>query len=84
MARNNKKVRQGTVVSDKMQKTGVVLVERTLQHPLYKRTVRVSKKYKFHDEEDACTMGDVVKIIECKPLSKDKRWRLLEVIKRAV
>lgn len=84
MARNNKKVRQGTVVSDKMDKTGVVLVERTLQHPLYKRTVRVSKKYKFHDEENTCNIGDSVKIIECKPLSRDKRWRLLEVIKRAV
>lgn len=84
MARNQKKVRQGIVVSDRMDKTAVCLVTRTIQHPLYKRTVKVSKKYKLHDEENTCRIGDTVSIIECKPISKQKCWRLLEIIKRAV
>lgn len=82
--RTQKKVRQGTVVSNKMDKSCVVLVERTTQHPLYKRTVKSSKKYQVHDEENTCSAGDIVRLIECKPISKHKRWRLLDVIKRAV
>ncbi|MCG8334966.1 MAG: 30S ribosomal protein S17 [Proteobacteria bacterium] len=79
-----RKVLQGIVVSDKMEKTAVVTVERTVQHPLYKKTVRKSKKYKIHDEENVCGIGDQVRLIECKPISKDKCWRLLEVVRKAV
>ncbi len=79
-----RKVLQGIVVSDKMEKTAVVNVERTVQHSLYKKTVRKSKKYKIHDEENACGIGDQVRLIECKPISKDKCWRLLEVVRKAV
>lgn len=79
-----KKVLQGLVVSDKMEKTATVLVERTFQHPLYKRTVRKTKKYKIHDESNQCTEGDRVRLIECKPISKDKCWRLLEVVEKAI
>ncbi|MDT8446226.1 MAG: 30S ribosomal protein S17 [bacterium] len=79
-----KKVLNGTVVSDKMEKTATILVERTFQHKLYKRTVRKTKKYKIHDENNECRMGDRVRLIECKPISKDKCWRLLEIVERAV
>ncbi|OGG99377.1 MAG: 30S ribosomal protein S17 [Candidatus Lambdaproteobacteria bacterium RIFOXYD1_FULL_56_27] len=79
-----KKVLKGTVVSDKMEKTATVLVERTFQHPLYKRTVRKSKKYKIHDPNNECKIGDTVRLVECKPISKDKSWRLLEILERAV
>lgn len=82
--RSNKKVRQGTVVSDKMDKTRVVLIERRLKHPLYKKTIKLSKKYKFHDENNSSNFGDQVKIIECKKISKDKSWRLLEITKKAI
>lgn len=82
--KRRKKVLQGVIVSDKMDKTAVVLVERTVQHPLYKRTLKRTKKYKLHDEENVCNIGDRVRIIECKPLSKDKCWRLLEVIQKAL
>ena len=79
-----KKVLQGTIVSDKMEKTAVVVVERTVQHPLYKRTVRKTKRYKIHDEQNVCQIGDRVRLIECKPVSKDKCWRLLDVIQKAI
>ncbi|OGG93690.1 MAG: 30S ribosomal protein S17 [Candidatus Lambdaproteobacteria bacterium RIFOXYD12_FULL_49_8] len=79
-----KKVLQGVVVSDKMDKTATVLVERTFQHSLYKRTVRKTKKYKIHDESNQCVTGDRVRLIECRPMSKDKCWRLLEVVEKAV
>ncbi len=79
-----RKVLLGTVTSDKMEKTAVVSVERTIQHPLYKKTVRRSKRYKIHDEQNVCNIGDLVKLIECKPISKDKCWRLLEVVRKAV
>ncbi|MDH5560330.1 MAG: 30S ribosomal protein S17 [Deltaproteobacteria bacterium] len=79
-----KKVLQGVVVSDKMDKTAVVLVEKTVQHPLYKKTMKRSKKYKMHDENGDCSIGDRVRLIECRPLSKDKRWRLLEIVQKAV
>ena len=79
-----RKVLLGTIVSDKMEKTAVALVERTIQHPLYKRTVRKSKKYKVHDEQNECRVGDRIKLIECRPISRDKCWRLLEVVQKAV
>jgi small subunit ribosomal protein S17 len=79
-----RKVLLGTVISDKMEKTAVVNVDRTVQHPLYKKTVKKSKRYKIHDEENVCTIGDQVRLIECKPISKDKCWRLLEVVRKAV
>lgn len=81
MQRKNKKVRQGTVISNKMRKTAVLLVEQTIKHPIYKRTIKFSKKFQFHDEENSCNIGDKVQIIECKPISKHKHWRLLEIIK---
>ncbi len=79
-----KKVLQGVIVSDKMEKTAVALVKRTVQHPLYKRTVRRSKKYKIHDEDGVCKIGDHVRLIECKPISKEKCWRLLDIVRKAV
>jgi len=79
-----KKVLQGVIVSDKMEKTAVALVQRTVQHPLYKRTVKSSKKYKIHDEQNQCQIGDQVRLIECKPISKDKCWRLLDIVRKAV
>lgn len=82
MERNNRKVRIGRVVSNKMDKTAVVLVERTTRHPLYKKTIRRSVKYKVHDPENSCDIGDVVKIMETRPLSKEKRWRLVEIIEK--
>jgi small subunit ribosomal protein S17 len=81
--RGQRKVRQGVVVSNKMDKSIVVLVERTLQHPLYKKVIRRSKKYMAHDPENTCRVGDVVRIMECRPLSRRKRWRLVEVVSRA-
>lgn len=81
--RGNRKVRIGTVTSNKMEKTITVLVETVKQHPLYKKTIRTSKKYKAHDENNEAKTGDVVRIMECRPLSKDKRWRLIEVVERA-
>jgi len=80
----NRKIREGIVVSDKMDKTIVVLVERLVQHPMYKKYVRQRKKYKAHDPENRCRMGDLVSIVETRPLSKDKRWRVQEILKPAV
>jgi len=71
------------VVSDKMEKTIVVKVERLVQHPLYKKTIRRSKKYKAHDETNACREGDRVLLTACRPLAKDKHWRVSQVLKRA-
>ncbi|MGI5922197.1 MAG: 30S ribosomal protein S17 [Syntrophomonadaceae bacterium] len=73
----------GTVSSDKMDKTITVRVETVKQHPLYKKTIRTSKKYKAHDENNEARTGDVVRIMETRPLSKDKRWRLVEVVRKA-
>ena len=81
--RGVRKTRVGTVVSDKMDKTVVVAVERVVTHPLYKRTLRRTKKYKAHDEDNSCRAGDVVRIMETRPLSKEKRWRVVEIIRRA-
>ena len=83
-ARKQRKILQGVVVSDKMQKSAVVLVERTVQHPLYKRTLKRRKRYQIHDERNVCRVGDSVRMVECRPLSKHKRWRLLEVVRKAI
>ena len=83
MDRGNRKVRIGRVVSDKMDKTIVVSVETFVQHPLYGKAVKRTTKFKAHDEENTCNIGDKVKIMETRPLSKDKRWRLVEIIERA-
>lgn len=82
--KSRKRVLQGIVVSSKMEKSAVVDVERIIQHPLYKRTMKRSKKYKIHDEENICKVGDRIRVIECKPISKHKTWRLLEVVSKAV
>ncbi len=78
-----KKVYTGKVLSDKMNKTVVVGVTRLYQHPVYKKTVKKLTKFKAHDEENKCKAGDTVSIIETRPLSKEKRWAVLEVIERA-
>lgn len=75
-----KKVYAGTVVSDKMDKTVVVAVTRTYQHPLYKKTVKKVTKFKAHDEANGCKVGDTVQIIESRPLSKDKRWQVIKIM----
>jgi small subunit ribosomal protein S17 len=75
-----KKVYSGKVVSDKMDKTVVVAVTRTFQHPLYKKTVKKITKFKAHDEENKCKMGDTVQIVESRPLSKDKRWAVIKIM----
>jgi small subunit ribosomal protein S17 len=82
-ARNARKTRVGLVVSDKMQKTVVVSVERRVPHPVYGKMVTRSKKYKAHDEENTAKVGDRVRIMETRPLSKDKRWRVVEIVERA-
>lgn len=81
--RSRRKTRVGEVVSDKMDKTAVVAVTRLVRHPLYGRFVKKTSKFKVHDEANDCQIGDVVKIAETRPLSKDKRWRLVEVMKKA-
>lgn len=83
MERGHRKVRIGTVVSNKMQKTIVVAVEERVRHPLYGKTIKRTKKFKVHDENNICNVGDVVKIMETRPLSKEKRWRLVEIVKKA-
>ncbi len=81
--RGNKKVFIGTVVSDKMDKTVVVLVERLTQHPIYKKYIKKRKKFMAHDPNNMCKIGDKVKIIESRPLSKMKRWRVIEILEKA-
>ena len=78
-----RKTRVGQVVSDKMDKTIVVAIEDSVQHKLYKKIVKRTYKLKAHDENNECGIGDTVKVMECRPLSKDKRWRLVEIIKKA-
>ena len=78
----NRKTREGLVVSERMDKTVVVAVEIKKVHPLYKKAIRVTKKYKAHDENNACNIGDKVKIVETRPLSKEKRWRVTEIISK--
>ncbi len=81
--RGLRKTRVGNVVSDKMDKTVVVSVETHVKHPLYKKYIKRTKKFKAHDENNECGLGDKVKIMETRPLSKDKRWRVLEIIEKA-
>ena len=81
--RNLRKTRTGKVVSNKMQKTIVVAVEDHVRHPLYGKIVKRTYKLKAHDENNDCNSGDTVKVMETRPLSKDKRWRLVEIIERA-
>lgn len=81
--RNARVTRIGKVVSDKMQKTVVVAVERFVPHPLYKKGVQHTIKFKAHDENNECRVGDKVLIMETRPLSKDKNWRLVEIIEKA-
>ena len=78
-----KKERQGIVVSDKMDKTIVVAIKTKKKHPLYGKTVNYTKKLKAHDENNECGIGDTVKVMETRPLSKDKNWRLIEIIEKA-
>ncbi len=77
---NRKKSRTGFVVSDKMDKTVVVAVERLFKHPLYKKTIKRLSRFKAHDEKNTCKTGDRVEIIETKPISKDKRWRVAKIL----
>lgn len=81
--RGTRKERTGRVVSNKMDKTVTVVVERRIAHPLYKKIMRRSKKYHAHDEKNECGIGDLVRIRETRPLSKLKRWRLIRIIERA-
>ena len=83
MERNLRKVREGIVVSNKMQKTIVVIVERKLKHAKYGKFLTKTNKFAAHDENNDCNIGDKVRIMETRPLSKSKRWRLVEIIERA-
>lgn len=83
MERNLRKTRVGKIVSDKMDKTIVVAIEDNVKHPLYKKIVKRTYKLKAHDENNECNIGDRVKVMETRPLSKDKRWRLVEIIEKA-
>ena len=78
-----RKTRVGQVVSDKMDKTIVVAIEDSVQHKLYKKIVKRTYKLKAHDENNECGVGDTVKVMECRPLSKDKRWRLIRIVEKA-
>jgi small subunit ribosomal protein S17 len=82
--RGIRKILIGTVYSDKMDKTVVVMVERLVKHPRYKKYVKKGAKYKAHDENNECHTGDIVSIIETRPLSREKRWKVKEIIKKAV
>ena len=83
MERNLRKTRVGTVVSDKMDKTIVVAIEDIVRHPLYKKIVKKTVKFKAHDENNECGIGDRVEIMETRPLSKDKNWRLVRIVEKA-
>ena len=82
MERNLRKTRTGKVVSDKMDKTIVVAIEDHVKHPLYGKIVKKTYKLKAHDEKNECAIGDTVKVMETRPLSKDKRWRLVEIVEK--
>jgi small subunit ribosomal protein S17 len=81
--RNRRKIRVGRVVSDRMEKTIVVSIERLVKHPTYGRYVRRRAKFKVHDEKNECKVGDLVRFMETRPISKDKRWRFVAVVERA-
>lgn len=83
MERNLRKTRVGVVTSDKMDKTVVVTIQDRVKHPLYNKIVDHSVKYKAHDEKNECGVGDKVMIMECRPMSKDKNWRVVEIIEKA-
>ena len=83
MERNLRKTRTGKVTSNKMDKTIVVAIENHVKHPLYNKIVKKTYKLKAHDENNECNIGDTVKVMETRPLSKDKRWRLVEIIEKA-
>lgn len=83
MDRNLRKTRVGIVTSDKMDKTVVVTIKDRVKHPLYNKIVDKSVKYKAHDENNECGVGDKVQIMECRPMSKDKNWRFVEIIEKA-
>ncbi|TAM57789.1 30S ribosomal protein S17 [bacterium] len=78
--RGRRKVKVGRVASNKMDKTIVVVTETRVPHPIYKKIVRKSERFKAHDEKNECSIGDLVKIMECRPYSKEKRWRLVEIV----
>jgi small subunit ribosomal protein S17 len=79
----NRRVKQGRVSSDKMDKTIVVVTETRVPHPVYGKIIRKSVKFKAHDEKNEAHLGDTVRIVECRPMSRDKRWRLVEIVERA-
>jgi len=79
----HRKTKEGVVVSDKMDKTVVVAVQRLVRHPLYRRVIRRTHRFKAHDEANDCSVGDRVRIMECRPLSREKCWRVIEVLSRA-
>ncbi len=81
--RGNRKAKIGKVISDKMDKTIVVAIEGSVKHPLYSKIVKRTYKLKAHDEKNECAIGDKVKVMETRPLSKDKRWRLVEIVEKA-
>ncbi|HHU69490.1 MAG TPA: 30S ribosomal protein S17 [Thermoanaerobacterales bacterium] len=83
MERGKRKIRIGKVVSDKMDKTVVVAVETLVRHPLYGKTIKRTTKFKAHDEDNECSVGDKVKIMETRPLSKEKRWRVVNILEKA-
>ena len=83
MERNLRKTRTGKVISNKMDKTIVVAIEEHVKHPLYKKIVKDTYELKAHDENNECNIGDIVKVMETRPLSKDKRWRLVEIVEKA-
>lgn len=82
-ARNTRRVKQGRVASNKMDKTIVVVAETRVPHPVYGKIVRKSVRFKAHDEKNEANIGDTVRIAECRPMSRDKRWRLVEIVERA-
>ena len=82
MERNTRKVRTGYVISDKMDKTVVVAIEESVRHSLYGKSVKRTKKFKAHDEANECNVGDLVRIMETRPLSKDKRWRVVKIVEK--
>ncbi len=82
MERNRRKSRTGYVVSDKMDKTVVVAIDESVRHSLYGKSVRRTKKFKAHDENNECNIGDRVRIMETRPLSKDKRWRVVKIVEK--
>lgn len=83
MERAHRKIRVGKVISDKMDKTIVVAIETSVKHPLYKKIMKRTFKLKAHDENNECRIGDRVKVMETRPLSKDKRWRLVQIVEKA-